>query len=465
LSLYSGCDERYSGCDENRRFQLDKNAGSHSELRIEEKIHIFMNYDTIVVGAGAAGLAAAQHLQESGQSVFVVEARDRIGGRIWTDESFADFPVEWGAELIHGETTVTQELVRLAGLQMLPAPRKPLLRWLSARGAKPIAQLPADLRQTIEALQRAYQQLPKEANLATDESLADYFYRCGFSPTALDMADVLFAQTCCASSKTLSCADLVREMYADLAGQDEFRIAEGYGALLEKYSAQLSIRLATPVRVIRRRTNDVAVITDRETLYAQHVVITVPVSILQANQITFEPPLPASKQAAIAAFRTEAATKLLYHFTKPPWDDDLVYMMHTGIAARWWTPGYPRPDAAVICCFVTAQRATAIDAMTEDDALRVGLDELSTLLGRDDLHRQCIAAKRVSWAHDPYALGGYAHIPPGAAAARPILAGAEGDQLFFAGEATAFETNPQTVHGAIESGWRAAREILALSSI
>lgn len=306
--------------------------------------------------------------------------------------------------------------------------------------------------------------LPTQANLATDEALADYLYRQGFSPTALDMADVLFAQTCCASSKTLSCADLVREMSVDNAGQEEFRIAEGYNALLTSYSDKLPIRLNTRVRRICRNRNDIAVITDQETYVTRRVVITVPVSLLQANQIIFEPPLSPSKNAAIAAFRTEAATKLLYRFTEPLWDEDLAYMMHTGIAARWWTPGYPRPGAAVLCCFVTAQRATAIDAMTEEEALNVGLDELSLLLARNDLHEQCLAAKRVSWAQDPYALGGYAHIPPGAAAARPILAQPEGDQLFFAGEATAFETNPQTVHGAIESGWRAAREILTLSS-
>lgn len=115
-----------------------------------------MNYDTIVVGAGAAGLAVARHLHDAGQSILVIEARDRIGGRIWTDELFADFPVEFGAELIHGETTVTQELMRLAGLKTLPAPRKPLLRWLTAQGAKPLSQLPVELRQTIDALQSAY---------------------------------------------------------------------------------------------------------------------------------------------------------------------------------------------------------------------------------------------------------------------------------------------------------------------
>ena len=163
------------------------------------------------------------------------------------------------------------------------------------------------------------------------------------------------------------------------------------------------------------------------------------------------------------AFRTAAATKLFYRFREPLWDESLAYMMHTGLAARWWTSGYGRPGAAVLCCFVTADRATQLDAMSAAEALQVGLDELAGLLGRSDLLEQCLAAKRIAWAHDPYARGGYAHLPPGAAAARPILAQPEKDRLFFAGEATAYDSNPQTVHGAIESGWRAAAEILGVT--
>jgi monoamine oxidase len=408
-------------------------------------------------------LAAGRKLHDAGQSILVVEARDRIGGRVWTDSTFADFPVEFGAELIHGEHAATHELVRDAGFHTLPAPRKANMQWDMGAGATVVANLAPEQQKTLKALLLAYNQLPTQANLATDEALADYLYRRGFTRAESEMADVLFAQTCCAPIGTLSCADLVREMMADHAGLEEFRIAEGYTALLAAHSAGLPLQLNTPVRMIRRNPAGVAVVTDTTTLHARHVLLTVPVTVLQAQVIAFEPRLSPSKQAAIAAFRTEAATKLLYRFTEPLWDASLDYMMHNGIAARWWTPGYPRPGAAVLCCFVTAKRAEQIDAMSEEDALNLGLDELAQLLLRTDVHEKCMAAKRIAWAHDPYARGGYAHIPPGAAAARPILAQPEGDRLFFAGEATAFDTNPQTVHGAIESGWRAAAEILAAS--
>jgi monoamine oxidase len=187
------------------------------------------------------------------------------------------------------------------------------------------------------------------------------------------------------------------------------------------------------------------------------------VSVLQSGAIRFTPSLSQEKQWAINAFRTEPATKLIYQFREPFWDDELTFMAHTGLTARWWTPGYGRADAATICCYITAERAQKIDGMLEAEALDTGLTELSTLLGVkiEILRAACLKSKRISWATDPYALGGYAYVPPNMAECRVLLAQPENNQLFFAGEATAFDTNPQTVHGAIESGWRAATEVQA----
>lgn len=419
------------------------------------------NYDTLIIGAGAAGLAAGRRLHDAGQQVLLLEARNRIGGRIWTVDDFADFPVEQGAELIHGENAVTHQLLHTAGLHTLPAPRKAFLQWGGPTGLKPIAALPAPLRGTMEALFAAYSALPEQVTADSDLSLADYLRSRGFDAVAIGMADVLFAQTCCASIETLSSADLVREMQVDHAGRAEFRIQEGYGALLAHYSAGLPIQYDTPVHTIRWDAKGVAITTLHDTITARHCVVTVPVSLLQAGALHFDPPLSPVKQQAIAAFRMTSATKLLYRFQEPLWDDNLVYCAHEGIAARWWTPGHGRPGAALLCCYITADRAAQVDALPAAEALQLGLREMSTLLGRPDLPAACLDARRVAWAHDPYARGGYAHLPPGQAAARPLLAQSEGDVLFFAGEATAHDTNPQTVHGAIESGWRAAHEILS----
>ncbi len=417
-------------------------------------------YDVIIIGAGAAGLAAGRRLHDAGQSILILEARDRIGGRIWTDHTFADFPIEQGAELIHGESAVTHDLLQAAGLHTLPAPRKTFLQWGTPPPAQRIADLPAALRVTIHTLRAAYNALPQWLAANRDVSLAAALRAQGFDAAAIAIADVLFAQTCCASIETLSCADLVREMQVDHAGLDEFRIREGYSALLEHYGAGLPMQLNCPVQAIRWGDQGVEVSTTQGQFAARKCLLTLPVSLLQTGMITFDPPLGPAKQAVIAAFRMEPATKLIYRFQAPLWDESLVYLAHNGATARWWTPGYGRPGAAILCCYITAERAAQLDAIPEANALQLGLDEISHLLGRPDLPAACLAARRISWANEPYTRGGYAHLPPAAADARPLLAQPEGDLLFFAGEATAYDTNPQTVHGAIESGWRAAAEIL-----
>jgi monoamine oxidase len=418
--------------------------------------------DVLIIGAGAAGLAAGRMLHDAGSDGLILEARDRIGGRISTDYDFADVPVELGAEFIHGECAATHDLVRQAGLKTLPVVRMDNL-WWAADGQPAVSRrkLAPALKQQLEGLLDDYHRL--EASLPDDLSLEAYLRGRGWDGAALIMADVLLAQTCCARLDSLSCHDLIREMQTDQAGKEEARIREGYGALLRWYSQDLPIRLNTPVSDIQWNDDGVTVLAGDTRFQARKCIVTVPVSVLQRGMIRFDPPLGEDKRWAIQALRTEPATKLIYRFRERLWSGDLTFMAHPGLAARWWTPGYPREDAAVMCAYVTADRARRIDAMDEATALAFGLDELSVLLGIPlaTLRGQLMTARRVAWAHDPYALGGYVHVPPGAAEARPLLAQPEGGVLFFAGEATAYDTNPQTVHGALESGWRAARECLA----
>lgn len=140
-----------------------------------------------------------------------------------------------------------------------------------------------------------------------------------------------------------------------------------------------------------------------------------------------------------------------------------------GLFARWWTPGYGRtnpelPHKSIIIAYVTAERAKKVDALSEAEAVQLGLQELCQLLQlqQHEASLCLVSAKRVSWAAEPFIWGGYAHVPPGVGGfnIRVDLAKPEAGVLFFAGEATAHDSNPQTVHGALQSGWRAAKEVL-----
>jgi len=418
-------------------------------------------WDVIIIGAGASGLAAARLLQDAGRSVCVLEARNRIGGRIWTVDDFATFPIEFGAEFIHGEQAATHKLLSSAGLQTIEVDRKSGLFWSDGGSAVICSQSVYETCFLIDKLFNAQRHLQDQPVKHHDRSLAEYLRGMGFDQRALDIADVLLAQTCCASIETLSCADLIREMNVDHAGAREFRIREGYGLLLDWLAQDIPLTLETVAHSVTWNSDSVRVQTEDREFEAARCIVTLPPALLQRNVIRFEPQLSARKQYAIAAMRTEAATKLLYRFDQQFWDGSMTYLAHTGTIARWWTPAYGRDDGQpVISAYVTAGRARYVDTLSEHDALALGLRELEGLLGLRNLEPHLIAARRIAWAHDPYARGGYVHIPPGAANARLSLAAPEGGILFFAGEATAYDSNPQTVHGALESGWRAARECM-----
>lgn len=416
-------------------------------------------YDTIVIGAGAAGIAAAQVLKNKGKNVLVLEARDRIGGRVWTDDSFADFPVELGAEFIHGGKVITHEFIKEAGLSEIPVDRFGKLRWGDGK-AKAVAELPKHLRETIEKLWQDVENLVS-VELTKDLSLAEHLKSKGHVAEALQIADVLVAQTCVSSLYDLSCQDLQRDMKNSDTHDEESRIREGYKALFEFLARGIDIKLSSPAQKIEQNTSGVTVTSNGNTFEAKTCIITLPITILQSGMIHFSPALSFEKQRAIHALKMEAGTKLLYKFTEPFWDDDLTYMLHDDLAARWWTPGHGRKGSSLIACYTTSARARTMDAMSKAEALTLGLKQLSKLLAVpfEKLRDSLTKTKRVSWAYDVYAQGAYAHVPPGAAEARIDLAKPEG-RLFFAGEATAYHSTPQTVHGAIDSGIHAAKEVM-----
>jgi monoamine oxidase len=424
--------------------------------------------DVIVIGAGAAGLAAAARLALA-HRVVVLEAGPRLGGRIFTHSlpALASFPLELGAELIHGSRVVTRALAAQAGLTTLPVDRLGNLRW--GRPARPLAHLPEDERAMIDGLWADYDAL-RDAVLAADCSLEHWLRGRGWDGAALDAADVLLAQTCCARLDRLSALDLQREMHVDHSGgleHGEARLAQGYNTLLAWLARGLDVRLGAPVHTVVRTARGVRVHSAAGVFAADACLVTASVAALQRGLIAFQPALTAHKRDAIAAMRMEPGSKLFYRFRERLWPADLTYMAGPGLAARWWTPGYGRAQAEpVITAYVTADRARALDALGGGDAeivLGHGLRDLAALLGETParLEDARVASHLQAWARAPWVGGAYAHVPPGAADARLALAAPEAGGLFFAGEATAHDTNPQTVHGAIESGWRAAAEISA----
>lgn len=237
--------------------------------------------------------------------------------------------------------------------------------------------------------------------------------------------------------------------------------------MLEWYAKGIPIAFNAQVKEIQwsPETGVKLSTTKGEVYHAQKCVVTIPIGVLQQNEVKFQPPLSEAKKHSIQAMQMLPATKLFYLFNRTDlWPQNMTYMAHTGLTARWWTPFYGKQSdkLASMCAYITAERARILDQMPAEEALNVGLTELAQLLNvpKALLEKHCILQKRISWANDPFARGGYALVPPHAEEARVELAKPEGNTLFFAGEATCYDTNPQTVHGALESGWRAAKQVM-----
>lgn len=403
----------------------------------------------IVVGAGVAGLAAARRLQMAGAQVLVLEARDRPGGRVHTDHTLASHPVELGAEFIHGDRVITWDLLRAAGIRdTLPAFQDDRLLGVFTGGRLLRYPQTFDLDgwELIERLENASRRPPR------DLSLADWLG--GDIPAWVNHS---VAPDQGADLDQLGLMGYLDATY-DGDGDGDFRIAGGYRQLVEWLADGLDIRLNSPVERIAYTADRVTLTANGETFRADAAIITLPLGVLKAGAVTFDPPLPDARRDAIERLGAGMVNKIVLRFDAPFWDASLEALNTELQTQLWWRPGWGRADEAPILTALIGGRSGAnLSQMTDDDALQIALADLSRMFRRDDLAARLVAGRFVNWGADPYSRIGYSYVPVGASGLRATLAQPVGRSLYFAGEAT-HVTHPATVHGAIMSGWRAADE-------
>jgi len=413
---------------------------------------------TIIIGAGVAGLSAGYHLTQAGYEVVIHEARDRIGGRVWTNREFADIPVEFGAELIHGNTVNTWEWVHKLGLKTLHWQKMgdSMIhmedgRWMTMKQGR---------EESPELDVTRSWKLGDVDEPSPDEDLETYLKRIGFTVEHLRYVKRSFANAEGDNMEFLNAAAHAN-LFHDRDSADDYgdhRILDGYDAYYTKLAEGLDIHLNTIVAKIDWSDGATVTTADGTTFEGDNAIITLPVGVLQANAVMFTPDLPPIKKEALTGLKMGPVMKMVYEFDEPLLDPSIGAIYAKGNPPMWWSPSFGQEtDQVVWTAFFSGDYAREMIKLGENGALQKGLETLREELDKPDL--EYIKAEWVNWPQDEFSRGGYSVCLPGHYDARDKLAQPT-PPLYWAGEATAPHDLTAMVHGAYFTGQRAADEIV-----
>jgi len=419
----------------------------------------------VVVGAGIAGIVAADRLRQAGYSVRVLEARGRLGGRIHTWRGWPGAPLDLGASWIHGYAAGNPitPIARRAGAALVPssyesgqihiAPR------LRAAGVRPHtrrwarivdqAKVRAGRRPTDISLAGAVRERVAGLRLSAFERdelafylNANYTAEWGADP------DELSAQT----------VDQGKEY--GVTGEDAF-FPHGYDQVATYLARHLSVDFGVAVRRVVLRHRGVQIETSAGIIHACAVVVTVPLGVLRNEGIEFVPRLPDRHEQAIDRLGMGVLSKTFLRFEKPFWPVGLDWQEYLGPRHGAWAEWFSMAKAGppVLVAFHGGDRAREIEEADAGDVRREAMRVLRTMFGRDIPAPRSIAT--TSWSRDEFAHGSYSFNAVGSTRAdRVALGDPVGGRLFFAGEATEPDYS-STVHGAYLTGRRVAIQVEA----
>ena len=408
-----------------------------------------LSCDVIVIGAGIAGLKAAKDLQDSGLRVLVLEARNRAGGRIATDRDFTSIPIELGAELIHSTGAETWEIIQqqqIATQALGPTVTKQDGRWQSSSHSSEEISLT---------------EIPRRPR--PEEDLQSYLLSLGLQaedwPDAVRMVELDTERASQWSAQTVF--DRFADAIDEQIDQQDFRIPAGYDQLPLALAQDLDIRFNQVVKQIRWEAQNVQIVTASDEHYsASKVVITLPLGVLKAGTVSFDPALPAEKLSAIESLQICDIVKVFLHFKGSPLAHGVDSIFdERGIPPIWWrgSAGHTESSGQVLVAWAAGDHARQLIAAGKEKGIEIALNSLRRTLDQASLQPE--SALLFHWNDDPFTRGAYTYTPPLAEEAQMCLAMPIDDKLFWAGEATDHQWF-STVHGAYRSGARAAAEIL-----
>ncbi|MFN7951513.1 MAG: NAD(P)/FAD-dependent oxidoreductase [bacterium] len=419
--------------------------------------------DAVVIGAGMAGITAARELARQGLSVRVLEARDRVGGRVWSIRDLADDPIEAGAEFVHGVGAATWPEVRAAGVGTRPTPN--MRGFMFNVGGKtnwlPLILLHPEIWPTFPILQQIRRVRPP------DITGREFLDRKGYRGRGRALASMVLTAHLPASIDEVGLLGLVDDGVVHLESGVNHRVAGGYDAVIQFMGKELEITHGFAVDSVRWARERVTVrSTAGEEIQARTAITTLPVGVLKSGRIRFEPELPESKRSALDRLVMGPVSKILLAFREPFWPDALnTLACAVGPVTLFWNVFYGagrRPP--VLTAYFTGPRAAHVASLGDDAALELVLADLVRHFPKARPRELLSGFRRIDWSNDPFACGGYTFLRPGGVGARKDLAAPNTGALFWAGSATESTPIAATVEAAYLSGKRAALQALALSS-
>ncbi|MCL4254563.1 MAG: FAD-dependent oxidoreductase [Anaerolineae bacterium] len=417
----------------------------------------------IVVGAGASGIATARELHDAGHTVTILEARDRIGGRVWTDTRMANTPLDLGASWIHGiEDNPVWELTQEYNIPTQPSNYEDSFPY-SADG---------DVVSEDDILlwDGLLEDLLTRADAILEETEADMSLR---EVVNLALADMDIAEDDRHALEAILMSGIEGEYANSLErlssyywdDSDEFDgddvlFPRGYVEVFQNLADGLDIRLNQAVTEIKYTPEGVTLITATERYFADKVVLTVPLGVLKRGTIAFSPPLPQNKLDAIARLDMGALNKVYLLFSDVFWSEGTQFFTIADDRVSFvnWVNFYPITGKPILMAFYSGREQARLEALSEADIIAEALDVLSAIFeGVHDLFFEGIATR---WGQDPFAYGSYSSYAVGSSPDdREALSEPLEGVLYFAGEATRTD-HPATVHGAVMSGYDVADAIL-----
>jgi len=415
--------------------------------------------DALIIGGGIAGLTAARCLTEAGLQVTLLEARDRVGGRIYTHHT-PQFPVELGAEFVHG--------------------RPPEILALAAEGAVPIVPVKGQFhRKTHGSVANAGRLMQKVDKLFAglpadepDQSFQHYLDRIGAADDVKRQALRYVEGFHAADPALISVHSLIRDSRAEdaIEGGHQYRISSGYDDLVRAVAERIDPKLCRTVKsavvnaIVWQRGEVIARTTTAE-FKAPRTVITIPLGVLKANSVTFSPSLP-EKQNAMSFLEMGPVIRVSLCFATKFWQHDPEMADMSFLFTddpefpTWWTSN-PLPYP-ILTGWAAGPNAGAHAGRSHDEIIQSAVRALTRILELDEgkLRQQLTGAYAHDWQEDPFSRGAYSYASVGGIDAATALAAPVADTLYFAGEATNCDGYNGTVHGAMATGFRAARELL-----